>query len=321
MESDDEDVVWIPLTDDGKDEMDWWVAEMLKKGDKYRCIFLPRSKSGNESEQKPTGYDDGRKPEFEKPKNMNQMNNEDKKNQMKRKKETPLIKKPKKAASLTKSIGRRWRSFKKNVPFFSHEVADKSEKAERASSEMCSDCFFNPAKFLGSAEFRRLLESTVQAAVDKCIKEVTDTYSANIRKLEKDLEKQQELVKKLEESVKHEPNVLKEPPIKLDEEAELKKRRRTLVMPNVPEILSKSDQDKKLADIESVGRILKDLEISTTPMSVYRVGEQKEDGTPRLLKVVMPNGHDQRLVLRKAVKHEKYDGYGPVIIRPSLSTE
>uniref|UniRef100_A0A8R1EVD0 Uncharacterized protein n=1 Tax=Caenorhabditis japonica TaxID=281687 RepID=A0A8R1EVD0_CAEJA len=52
--------------------------------------------------------------------------------------------------------------------------------------------------------------------------------------------------------------------------------------------------ERSLADTNKVNQLLQHVDATSAPVAVYRIGRQKEDGRPRLLKVVMSSQFSQR---------------------------
>ncbi|PIC30368.1 hypothetical protein B9Z55_021629 [Caenorhabditis nigoni] len=146
-----------------------------------------------------------------------------------------------------------------------------------------------------------------------------------------ELDKMKTKIDKLEKMVREQAEVVKQLGLDLktgkvgdsEDVAEKKERLRSVVMLNVPELNSHFELEKNKCDLISVNLIIQYLNIGVQPMAVYRLGRQRQDGRPRLLKVVMPNSMSQRELLNRAPKLKTFNtnGHPPVYVRKSMSRE
>uniref|UniRef100_A0A8R1I7N2 Uncharacterized protein n=1 Tax=Caenorhabditis japonica TaxID=281687 RepID=A0A8R1I7N2_CAEJA len=116
---------------------------------------------------------------------------------------------------------------------------------------------------------------------------------------------------------------MKEVKEKKEDLAEIKERRRSIVAIGVPEATCSSMFERSAADINAVHELFKCVDATSPPITVYRLGRQREDGKPRLLKIVLSSTFAQRDVLKKAHKLKSFrttDGR-PIFLRPSMSRE
>uniref|UniRef100_A0A8R1DU08 Uncharacterized protein n=1 Tax=Caenorhabditis japonica TaxID=281687 RepID=A0A8R1DU08_CAEJA len=125
-------------------------------------------------------------------------------------------------------------------------------------------------------------------------KSILDLH-ANMKSLEETVVAQQKRIEDMELTLKDEKK-------KQDDPAEVKERRRSIVAIGVPENGSSSMFERNLADTNKVHQLLQHVDATSAPVAVYRIGRQKEDGRPRLLKVVMSSQFAQRDLLKTVHK-------------------
>uniref|UniRef100_A0A8R1E0I8 Uncharacterized protein n=1 Tax=Caenorhabditis japonica TaxID=281687 RepID=A0A8R1E0I8_CAEJA len=193
----------------------------------------------------------------------------------------------------------------------------KREKTSRSSSKD------QITRLLQSTEFKTMLITVVKEAVSEAMADIkTDLHKsildmhANMKSLEETVVAQQKRIEDMELALKDEKK-------KQDDPAEVKERRRSIVAIGVPEDLALPQFERSLADQNTVNQLLKHVDATSPAVSVYRLGRQREDGRPRLLKIVLTSQFAQRDTLKKAHKLKTYRGADGrhIFLRPSMSRE
>uniref|UniRef100_A0A8R1DYL1 Uncharacterized protein n=1 Tax=Caenorhabditis japonica TaxID=281687 RepID=A0A8R1DYL1_CAEJA len=194
----------------------------------------------------------------------------------------------------------------------------KREKTSRSSSRD------QVTRLLQSAEFKTMLMTVVKEAVSEAMVDIKEDLRKSIwdrhekmKSLEETIVAHQKRIEDMEMAIKDEKKKKEEDP------AEVKERRRSIVAIGVPENGSSSMFERNLADTNKVHQLLQHVDATSAPVAVYRIGRQKEDGKPRLLKVVMSSQFAQRDLLKKAHKLKTFCGAGgrPIFLRPFMSRE
>uniref|UniRef100_A0A8R1IU36 Uncharacterized protein n=1 Tax=Caenorhabditis japonica TaxID=281687 RepID=A0A8R1IU36_CAEJA len=100
-------------------------------------------------------------------------------------------------------------------------------------------------------------------------------------------------------------------------------RKRSIVAINIPEGGSRLAHDNNKMDIEKVSLILKHLDIGYQLNAVYRMGKTRDDGRPRLIKIILPCSASQMEIMRRARRLRSFPTgqCPPVYLRPSMTKE
>uniref|UniRef100_A0A914CSL1 Uncharacterized protein n=1 Tax=Acrobeloides nanus TaxID=290746 RepID=A0A914CSL1_9BILA len=103
-------------------------------------------------------------------------------------------------------------------------------------------------------------------------------------------------------------------------------RHRSIVIAGLPEPINVPPSELRRRDIDTVSKIMDEINVETTPALVYRLGVPKptdngQPTRPRLLKVVLAASFQQRNVLSNAKKLKDSASYSKIFIRPSLTAE
>ncbi|CAP38043.1 Protein CBG21176 [Caenorhabditis briggsae] len=144
-------------------------------------------------------------------------------------------------------------------------------------------------RVLYADEFRNFLQIPNILAEMKLMKETILT-------LQQELEDQKKKVKELEMGQKDSTGLKKN----TENSAEIKERNRSIGVSNISEYESKFAHERNVADVANVNMVFRHLDASALPVAIYRLGQSRSDGKPRLIKVVLPSSASQKEVLSKA---------------------
>lgn len=113
----------------------------------------------------------------------------------------------------------------------------------------------------------------------------------------------------------------KEPPAETD--ADLKEKKRSLVIAGLPESIQPLPSKRIEEDRQKIVKLLDALDTEAVPMQVYRLPRNPEyKGTqPRLTKVVLATSYQQRQTLSKASTVKTLPEHQGIFIRPSMNAE
>ncbi|KAF1751228.1 hypothetical protein GCK72_017782 [Caenorhabditis remanei] len=152
------------------------------------------------------------------------------------------------------------------------------------------------------------------ATLDK----MTESSKVVIQQLEVELVKQQNKLKEIESALEKSSQVKV---VEAEDPAEAKERRRSVVLLNVPESKSYFQHERNLLDVTSINLLFRHLNLGCQPVALYRMGKERTDGKPRLLKLVLPSSQMQRELLKVAPQLKSFDtrGHPPVYVRRSMS--
>uniref|UniRef100_A0A8R1E4B5 Uncharacterized protein n=1 Tax=Caenorhabditis japonica TaxID=281687 RepID=A0A8R1E4B5_CAEJA len=101
----------------------------------------------------------------------------------------------------------------------------------------------------------------------------------------------------------------------------------SIVSVGVPEATSTSMFERSVADINAVNKLIVCVDSTSPPVAAYRLGRQREDGKPRLLKIVFSSTFALREVLEKVLeKAYKLQSFRTtdgrfIFLRPYMSRE
>ena len=109
----------------------------------------------------------------------------------------------------------------------------------------------------------------------------------------------------------------------VETEADIKEKRRSLVISGLPESTAAIPSDRSKADRDEVVKLMDAIDAEVTPMQVYRLPRSQDykGKQPRLLKVVLATSYQQKNALIKSKELKKNLDYGNVFIRPSMNRE
>uniref|UniRef100_A0A8R1IJ31 Uncharacterized protein n=1 Tax=Caenorhabditis japonica TaxID=281687 RepID=A0A8R1IJ31_CAEJA len=174
--------------------------------------------------------------------------------------------------------------------------------------------------FNNKEEFMEVLKTIIKDAVNEAImgfKKRCSGFDKKIEALEAELAKQRTWMEKLESELKRSPTQINA----TNYDYEAKERKRSIVAMNIPEFGSKYDHQNNKKDIEKVDQLLRNMDIGFQPMAVYCMGRKREDGKPRLVKIVFPCSKSQADTLLRAHRLRSFPtGQNPpVYLRPSMT--
>ncbi|KAF1751676.1 hypothetical protein GCK72_018230 [Caenorhabditis remanei] len=203
----------------------------------------------------------------------------------------------------------------------SSSIKPNNKKKKLESGGVSMDHVNHIREYFRSKEFSDLLDKAVDRAIEKnlaTLDKLSESSKVVIQQLEVELLKQQNKLKEIEGTIQKSRKGGEE-----EDPAEAKERRRSVVLLNIPESKSYFQHERNMLDVTSVNILLRHLNLGCQPMALYRMGKERSDGKPRLLKLVLASSQMQRELLKVAPQLKSFDtrGHPPVYIRRSMSKQ
>uniref|UniRef100_A0A8R1I987 Uncharacterized protein n=1 Tax=Caenorhabditis japonica TaxID=281687 RepID=A0A8R1I987_CAEJA len=148
----------------------------------------------------------------------------------------------------------------------------KREKTSRSSSDKTAQTL------LKSTEFLNLLKSAITEAVSAVLEGFKVDLHKSIMEMNTKMRDLEELVAFQQKRLESVEATMKEVKEKKEDPAEIKERHRSIVAIGVPESTCSSMFERSAADINAVHELFKCVDATSPPITVYRLGRQREDG-------------------------------------------